>query len=210
MSTAEKDRLERTIEKIDEYNRQDPNTVMEDGEERPWELVHSEAMTRWIEKLDPNPSDELRIAARSQHICRWKIPRDEYPKNKKGYYRWRNRLKEYHAELTGEIMEEMGYDEDTIEQVQKINLKEGAYRSDAERDVQNIEDALSLTFMEYRLESFYKNEEYSDEKVVDILKKTMKKMSEQGIAKAKTLSFAPEIEDIVGRAIEKLEAERDE
>jgi hypothetical protein len=204
MADAESSRLERTIQKIDEYNRQDPNTVTVDGEERPWELVHSEAMTRWIEELDPNPSEELRIAARSQHICRWKIPRDDYPKNKEGYYRWRNELKEYHAELTGEIMEEMGYDEETIEDVKRLNRKEGVYRSDAEHDVQCIEDALSLTFMEYRLESFYTEEDYSDEKIVDILKKTMNKMSDAGIEKAKTLSFSSEVAVLVERAVEEL------
>jgi hypothetical protein len=204
MADAESSRLERTIQKIDEYNRQDPNTVTVDGEERPWELVHSEAMTRWIEELDPNPSEELRIAARSQHICRWKIPRDDYPKNKEGYYRWRNELKEYHAELTGEIMEEVGYDEETIEDVKRLNRKEGVYRSDAEHDVQCIEDALSLTFMEYRLESFYTEEDYSDEKIVDILKKTMNKMSDAGIEKAKTLSFSSEVAVLVERAVEEL------
>jgi hypothetical protein len=197
-------RLERTIAKIDALNRRDPNTVTVDGEERPWELVHSEAMTRWIETLDPNPSEALRIAARSQHICRWKIPRDDYPDTKEGYYRWRNDLKEYHAELTGDIMAEMGYDDETIEQVQRLNRKEGVYRSDAEAEVQCIEDALSLTFMEYRLERFARKDKYSDEKVVDILTKTLNKMSEQGIETAKTLSFAPDVAPLVERAIEEL------
>jgi hypothetical protein len=197
-------RLERTIGKIDALNRRDPNTVTVDGEERPWELVHSEAMTRWIETLDPNPSEALRIAARSQHICRWKIPRDDYPDTKEGYYRWRNDLKEYHAELTGDIMAEMGYDDETIEQVQRLNRKEGVYRSDAEAEVQCIEDALSLTFMEYRLERFARKDKYSDEKVVDILTKTLNKMSEQGIETAKTLSFAPDVAPLVERAIEEL------
>jgi hypothetical protein len=197
-------RLERTIDKIDALNRRDPNTVTVDGEERPWELVHSEAMTRWIETLDPNPSEALRIAARSQHICRWKIPRDDYPDTKEGYYRWRNDLKEYHAELTGDIMAEMGYDDETIEQVQRLNRKEGVYRSDAEAEVQCIEDALSLTFMEYRLERFARKDKYSDEKVVDILTKTLNKMSEQGIETATTLSFAPDVAPLVERAIDEL------
>lgn len=206
-TTQDSQRLEETLRKIDDYNSADPNTVQENGEEQPWELVHARAMTRWIEKLEPDPSEALRIAARSQHIGRWKIPRDEYPRNKKGYHQWRNALKQFHADVTAEIMEASGYDEETIERVRKMNRKEGLQSADRDPEVQCIEDALSLAFMEYRLEPFATREGYSADKVVDILRKTMKKMSPAGLEQAQTLNFSPEVAELVHNALEQFQAE---
>ena len=198
-------RLERAIERIDACNREDPHTIVDHGVERPWELVHSEAMTRWVEALDPDPSEELRIAARAQHIRRWRIPRDAYPKGKRGYHRWRNDLKDFHAELTGRIMAEAGYGPEAVEKAQRLNRKEGLTRADADPDVQTIEDALALTFLEYRLAPFYQRGEHADEKIVDILKRTMRKMSAAGIERAKTLALPADVGPLVQRAVDQLE-----
>ena len=198
------DRLRRTIEAIDACNRQDPHTVCEHGIDRPWELVHAETMTRWVTTLDPAPSDELLIAARAQHICRWEIPRETYPETRQGYHHWRNDLKQYHAKLTGEIMTEMGYDTEAIEKVQRLNRKEGLGRADSDPDVQTIEDALSLTFLEYRLEKFARRGEHPDDKLVRILHKTMKKMSGPAIEHAQTLRFEPKVEALFQQAIDQL------
>lgn len=211
MSTSEHtQRLEQTLHKIDEYNSADPNRVLENGESRPWELVHARAMTRWIEALEPNPSEALRIAARSQHIGRWKIPRDDYPRNRKGYHQWRNALKQFHADVTADIMASAGYDEATIERVRKMNRKEGLQGTDPDPEVQCIEDALSLTFMEYRLEQFATREGYPEDKVVNILRKTMKKMSPAGLARAQTLEFSPPVAELVQTALEQFQAENQE
>lgn len=208
MSTpAEYSRLQQTLDKIDEYNSADPHTVLEDGAQQPWEVVHARAMTRWIERLDPNPSEALRIAARSQHIGRWKIPRDDYPRDKKGYHRWRTALKQFHADVTAEIMASTGYDEATIDRVRKMNRKDGLQSPDPDPDVQCIEDAISLTFMEYRLENFATREGYAEDKVIDILRKTMKKMSPAGLAQAQTLRFSPEVSTLVQKALELFQAE---
>lgn len=190
------ERFHLTIAEIDNYNRQDPNKVTINGEEKPWELVHSEAMSKWVEKLDPDASEAVKIAARSQHICRWKIPRDDYPKDKNGYLKWRNDLKQYHADLTAQIMEGNGYPEETIQKVKNLNLKKGLKK---DPDTQAIEDALCLVFMEHLLEDFA--QEHSHEKIVNILQKTWKKMSDKGKEEAKKLSFSPKIEDLVHEAI---------
>lgn len=208
MSTPENtQRLEQTLEKIDEYNSDDPHTVLENGEQQPWEVVHARAMTRWIEQLEPYPSEALRIAARSQHIGRWKIPRDEYPRDKKGYHQWRTALKQFHADVTADIMASTGYDEATIDRVRKMNRKDGLQDADPDPGVQCIEDAISLTFMEYRLEAFATREGYAEDKVIEILRKTMKKMSPAGLEQAQTLTFSPEVSALVQKALELFQAE---
>ena len=194
------ERFHHTINKIDELNSQDPNTIKIKGKNEPWELVHSRAMSDWVEKLEPEASEELKIAARSQHICRWKIPREDYPEGKNGYLKWRNDLKKYHADLTAQIMEENGYPENIIERVKNLNLKKGLKK---DPEAQTIEDALCLVFMEYLLEDFAR--EHSREKMKDILSKTWKKMSDKSKEEAKKLNFSPEIKSLVQEAIKDVE-----
>ena len=99
----------RFLTEIDAYNRQDPKFPYKDREE-PFEWVFSQWLSTWVEKLAPNASEALRIAARGQHIGRWTSPRESYPMDRGGYLRWREDLKKFHAKTIGEIMEEAGYD----------------------------------------------------------------------------------------------------
>ena len=102
------DKLKQAIEKIDAANANDPNLMEDDGQMRPIELVHAERRTDWIHKLvGDDATDELLLAARGQHIRRWEIPRDSYPRDRASYLKWRNDLKKFHAEKTTEIMKEI-------------------------------------------------------------------------------------------------------
>ena len=44
------------------------------------------------------------LAARCQHIQRWKIPRADYPMTRVGYQQWRVRLRDFHADLARTIL----------------------------------------------------------------------------------------------------------
>src|SRR5206468_7778949 len=77
------DQFTQAIARFDEANAQDPK-----GEA----LVYSQRMSAWVGRLAPDSSDELKLAARAQHICRWMIPRDTYPMTRAGYHQWRDRL----------------------------------------------------------------------------------------------------------------------
>src|SRR2546423_6209747 len=90
------------IARFDAANAEDP-----DGEA----LIYAQRMSDWLEKLAPDALEALKLAARSQHIRRWEIPRDRYPMNRAGYHRWRNDLAAFHAKLAGENFREAGYDE---------------------------------------------------------------------------------------------------
>jgi hypothetical protein len=110
-------RFETALALIDKKNEADKNTYQVFGIDYPKELLYSQRMTRKLLQFNPNASKALQIAARAQHICRWKIPRDEYPMDRVGYLKWRETLKKMHAELTSEILTQVGYDQQFIDRV---------------------------------------------------------------------------------------------
>jgi hypothetical protein len=194
MNKSEKYR--QAIQKFDEANSKDPNQEVANGETYPGELLYAERMTQWLDKLDPNASEALRLAARCQHIERWVIPREEYPMNRQGYIKWRNELKKYHAQRAEEILGDVGYDTDTINRVKKLVQKKGL-KTDPQ--VQMLEDVICLVFLEYYFEDFSRKHE--DDKLKDILKKTLRKMSPEGRKIAMKLKFPDRLEKLVEAAI---------
>jgi hypothetical protein len=182
----EMDRLARALDAIDAANAGDPHTIMIDGVSRPKELAHAELMTRWVRTLDPDCSDEQLLAARAHHLRRWTIPRDSYPDGRAGYLRWRTALKRQHADDVGEILRGAGYDDDLVARVQAIVSKQGLGRDPA---VQVHEDALCLVFLETQLDELAGK--LGEDKTIDVLQKTAKKMSPAGLQAALGLRFAP-------------------
>ena len=63
-------RLENTLKAIDAMHAQDPEKEEINGESVAAELLYAQRMTEWLEKLEDNPSEEVQIAVRSQHLCR--------------------------------------------------------------------------------------------------------------------------------------------
>ena len=190
-------RFRKAIELIDRANAGDPVRIVVHGEERQKELAHSELMTRWVERLRPDAGDELLIAARAHHIRRWEIPRSSYPAGRKAYLQWRTALHRFHAEATGEILAEVGYGQDFIERVGQI-VRKHRLRQDAE--VQTLEDALCMVFLETQLSDL--RSEHGDEKVLEILVKTLKKMSDRAKELALELEMSKEDRELLASAVE--------
>jgi hypothetical protein len=170
------DRLARAVAAIDAANADDPATIVIDGVERPKEQAHAEMMTEWVQRLDPHADDAQLLAARAHHLRRWVIPRADYPDGRAGYLRWRTALKKRHADDVAGILAAEGYDEETVGRVQAIVRKEGLDRGDA--DVQTHEDALCLVFLQTQFDELI--ERLGDEKSVDVVAKTLAKMSARG------------------------------
>jgi len=189
-------RFERAIQAFDRANSLDPQRELVDGIERPRELVQAERLGKWIERVAPQASEALRLAARCQHLRRWEIPRDSYPAGRSGYLKWRARLAEFHAQVSGEILEQLGFDDATIERVRRINLKQGLSR-DAE--VQAMEDALCLSFLEHELETFA--EKHDDPTLSRILRKTWAKMSPQGRELVGELTLPERVRRLLEKAL---------
>ncbi|MDJ0881614.1 MAG: DUF4202 domain-containing protein [Gammaproteobacteria bacterium] len=170
--------LDQAIKLIDEANSEDPNKVTDEkGKEWPKELLYSHHMTDMLNRFKPDADEVHQIAMRAQHITRWKSARSDYPMDKKGYHLWRTKLYKFQADATAEIMQKVGYDEESIERVTKAVGKKGIKSNP---DTQLLEDIADLVFIEhYMLEFAGKHPEYSEEKWLDIIRKTWRKMSEE-------------------------------
>ncbi len=178
------DKFNTVLSKIDALNAEDPNRVMAGDKACPRELLYSQKLTDWILKLAPQASEELRIAARGQHVCRWKVPREQYEMNRQGYLRWREGLKKFHAETVAGLMKEAGYEEQKIQRVKTLILKKDL-RGDPE--TQTLEDGLCLVFLETQFADLIAKT--PSEKMVVIVQKTWQKMSARGKAAALTVSM---------------------
>ncbi len=176
--------FQKAIQQFDQANAADPNRDVVDGVEQPRELVYSQRLMGWVLKLNRDASEALLLAARSQHICRWESPRSDYPMDRAGYLKWRADLKKFHAAKAGSILQELGYDEGTIQHVKSLNLKNDFGK---DPDVQVLEDALCLMFLQYQFSDLAKKA--TDEKMINAIRKSWGKMSEQGRAEALKLEF---------------------
>ena len=189
MTSPRNERFDAAIAQFDAANAEDPNREAVGGAMRPKELVYADRMTAMLARIDPDASEALRLAARCQHIERWKIPRIEYPMTRAGYQQWRTRLRDFHADRARAILRDAGYDDATIGRVRALIRKEGL-KHDAE--AQALEDIVALVFLESYLEDFVaKHAGYDDAKFVDILRKTARKMSARGRAAVLSRISAP-------------------
>jgi hypothetical protein len=165
-------RFQTALSLFDQHNSADPNVETVAGISRPRELLYAQWLTDWILKLSPDAGEELRLAARCQHLCRWQIARSEYPLTKAGYLQWRTRLKSFHAEKAGELLRQAGYAEATIQHVQALNLKKN-FPHDPESRV--LEDALCLVFLEHQFAGLARKTTH--DKMINALQKAWKKMT---------------------------------
>jgi hypothetical protein len=193
---ADRNRFETALRRFDEENARDPNAHLQDGISGPRELVYARWLSDWVLRLKPDASEALRLASRSAHLCRWAIARGTYPMTRAGYLRWRGDLKKFHAQKVGEIRGEVGYSEDLVIQVQGLVSKR-AFPADPESCV--LEDALCLVFLERQFGDLARKS--SDEKLINALQKTWKKMTPTGQAIALTLTYGPRERSLPDRAL---------
>jgi hypothetical protein len=186
------ERFNRAIRRFDEENGRDPHA--EAG--RPREVVYAERLTGWVLRLRPDAGESLRLAARCQHICRWQSPRESHPPTRAGYLTWRAELKKFHAEKSGAILREAGYDEATIRRVQSLNLKQN-FPADDECRV--LEDALCLVFLEFQFAALAAKSD--DEKMINALRKSWAKMTEAARTEALKLNYGEHERKLIERAL---------
>ena len=177
-------RLTAALRKFDEENARDPVTEVVSGKELPRELAYAGWLSDWVLKLCPRAPEELRLAARAQHLCRWKIPRNSYPMTRAGYLQWREALKKFHAQSAGDILSELGYAQETVSRVRDLILKKNL-KTDAEAQV--LEDGLCLVFLEHQFAALAGKT--PENKMVSVLQKTWMKMTPRAREIALTLQY---------------------
>ncbi len=174
----------RTLAAIDAANSPDPERVQVDGEERPLQQTLGRRASAWIDRLDPSAAPAQRIAARAHHLRRWERPRADYPDGRAGYLRWRRDAKAVHAEQLGALLAAEGWDDVTVAEAQRLIRKEGR-----DRAAQVHEDAVCLAFLEVQLDAAA--DLMGDERTVDVLRRTARKMSPEALAQAAGLGYSP-------------------
>ncbi|WP_353720671.1 DUF4202 domain-containing protein [Dyadobacter sp. 676] len=189
-------KLDKAFELFDAYNKRSPGRVMWENVEYPVEYFYALKLYEWVRNLDPQASESLLLASRCQHIGRWEIARSSYPDGRVGYLKWRSDLSKYHAGIASEILNEVGYDKETIGRVKQIVLKQ-RLKSDA--DVQTMENALCLVFLQYQYDDLIAK--MSEEKMIDILRKTWNKMSAPGRDAALGLSYSEQGKNLILKAL---------
>lgn len=163
------------IAAFDKANAEDPNIEVTDGKQYPKELLYAQRMTEMQERYAPEASEAVKLAVRAQHIQRWKIPRSNYPMDKKGYMLWRTTLYKFHADLAGQLMKQAGYDDEMVARVKTIV---GKKELKTNPETQMMEDIVDLVFIEHYMLAFAgQHPEYDEAKWILIIKKTWDKMS---------------------------------
>ncbi|HUZ08344.1 MAG TPA: DUF4202 domain-containing protein, partial [Candidatus Paceibacterota bacterium] len=158
--------------------------------------LYAQRLTNWVLRICPDASEELRLAARCQHIRRWEIPRGSYPMTRAGYLKWRADLKKFHAQQSGKILRETGYDEETIRRVQDLNLKKNVPDGPETRA---LEDALCLVFLEFQLADLAAKT--AEDKTINALQKCWGKMTGAARAEALKLNYGASEKSLLQRAL---------
>lgn len=181
------DRLTRAYALIDAANARDPSGQA---------LLYGQRMTEVLAAFRPDAPETLKLAARAQHIERWTVPRSSYPEGRVAYLTWRKELQKLHARRATEIMAQCGYSAEEAARTASL-LKKERLKQDA--DAQTLEDVICLVFLAHEADAFIAK--HDDDKVRDILAKTAKKMSQDGLAAATRLQLGPRLQRLLRSAL---------
>ncbi|MEV8466790.1 DUF4202 domain-containing protein [Fluviibacterium sp. DFM31] len=176
-------RLTDVIAAIDAANAEDPNQT--DG--RPEALVYGERMSAELDRLFPDASEVLQLAARGQHIERWTLKRADYPEGRTGYLTWRRDLAKHHGARVAGMMREAGYSDEEADTAASLLRKEGLKR---DPQVQALEDVICFVFLKWYFAPF--SAKHPQNKVHNIVVKTARKMSDDGRARVLSEFDLPE------------------
>ncbi len=181
MSEANTPDLIGALDAIDAANADDPNHV----EGQPRAQFEGQLATQWVAQLAGNPNDALVLAARAHHLRRWVVPRADYPEGRAGYLKWRKDQKVRHGQEVAEILAQHGYADDVISRAADLLERKGL---GTDVDTQVLEDAACLVFLETQYQATL--DRLDHDQMVNVVAKTLKKMSPRAIDMAGTLPLS--------------------
>jgi len=177
---------------IDAAHAADPERLEGD---LPAELVYADRVEAWVKRLDPTASEVLKLAARCQHLERWRLPRGDFPQDRAGYLKWRTTLYQKQADRACELLVQAGVDESEAEAARKWVSKNGLK---TDPGTQLLEDAAVLVFLEHEIADFAsRHPDYTREKYLGILGKTWRKISPAAREAAAGLPLPPLVVELL-------------
>jgi hypothetical protein len=171
------ERYEAAVAAIDAANADDPTRILVRGAEQPLAQVHGVLAAEWVADLHPDADETWLLAARAHHLRRWELPRSSYETGRAGYLKWTRDQRRRHADDAGVLLATIGYEAATIERVQALVRRDHLATDPGS---QAIEDAACLAFVETQLADVATKLDRAH--LVDVLRKTAKKMSPEGAA----------------------------
>lgn len=187
--------LDTVLAAIDAANREDPTATARG----PLALAQGELASGWLDRLVPNASPELVVAARAHHLRRWELQRSTYPDGRAGYLKWRKDNKAHQADSAAAILTEHGWPTDAIDRVREL-LGRTKLRTDTE--TQTLEDVACLVFIETQFDKMV--DETDRDHMVTIVAKTLKKMSQPAIELAGGIPVSDDGRDVIAAAAARL------
>lgn len=184
---------------FDAYNNQDPNRISIGSEKLSKETLYGLRMSIRLNRYKPDASAQVKLAARSQHIGRWEMARNSFPMDRAGYLKWRSQLAIHHAKTAGGILTNLGYEEELIDKVKFLLQKKQLKQNE---ETQLLEDVIFLVFVEHYLEAFAAK--HTDEKVIDIITKTLKKVTTKAIETSRGIQVSERMARLIGEAAKTL------
>jgi hypothetical protein len=176
-------------------HNQDPARLIHNGEFIGEETLYALRMVEQLNIYFPIASPQLEVAAMAHHLKRWEIKRASYPMDKQGYFQWRRHVAKHQLSLTVEVLENAGFDElerdGILSILKKENIKTNAL-------AQVLEDVACMVFVQFYLEPFAAP--HNSEKVVDIVRKTMLKMSKTAIEQTAQLPLSDNVRGYIQEA----------
>ena len=176
----------KAIAEIEKAHAEDGSKEIENGASYPSEVLYGRRMLSVLEMVSPDSSLAMKLAVQCQHIKRWGIPRSNYPFDRRGYHQWRRVVMDYQLQQAHLLLSAANIDETDILWVLNA-LKNQGDKSNPESQI--IMDTACLVFLKWYMESFAAKHE--NEKVIDILKKTIRKMSVEGLDLIPKLDLPP-------------------
>lgn len=192
----EADRFQRAMAAIDQANAQDPQSAHWKDLEGPRELVFARCVFDWVMQLDDCASEPLLLAARAHTLCRWEVPRSGYSMDRQGYHRWRDACAAHHAKIAVKMLTALGYEQAVVDQILALILKKNW---PADPEARTLEDADCLAFLEMKLASYV--DEWEEGKAVNILRRTLRKMTPEARALAACIKLDPSAEALLQQAL---------
>jgi len=192
MNTLQYNKIREALMKL---HNEDPKQTDNQAEES----LYATRMVEQLKKYYPQANQLLEISALAHHLKRWEIARSIYPMDKQGYFQWRRHVAKHQLAILTEVLDKEGIANEEQETIISVLKKENIKKLE---ESQVIEDVACMVFVQHYLEPFAAP--HDKQKVVDIVRKTMLKMSQHAINETAQLPLSENVKRYVIQAVELL------